>query len=80
MCSSHRKRVLISEPLPCPECGSLEMVQVIEGCCLADGVKVGRLAHYKCAACGACFFDDQAMHAIQSARASQIVARRAAAR
>jgi hypothetical protein len=71
MSLSHRKRAPISEPLPCPECGKMEMVRVTENYRSPDGVEVGRLAHYRCAACRARFFDEEAIRAIQSARACQ---------
>jgi len=45
------------------------MVRVVEDARLADGVVVKRLAHYKCGSCGSRFFDDDAMRAIQAARA-----------
>ncbi len=44
------------------------MAARIETCHLEDGVTVKHLAHYKCQACGARFFDDEAMHVIQAAR------------
>jgi hypothetical protein len=45
------------------------MVRVVETCRLADGLTVKKLAHFKCASCGSRFFDDEAMHSIQAARA-----------
>lgn len=47
----------------------MRMARVVETCRLDDGVVVKRLAHYKCQACGARFFDDQAVHAIRAKRA-----------
>jgi len=70
MSSSHRKKVRTSEALPCPECSRPQMVRVVETAQLADGLTVKRLAHYKCCSCGSRFFDDDAMHSIQAARAS----------
>jgi len=70
MSSSRPKRAPISESLPCPECGQMQMARVVETCHLEDGVTVKRLGHYKCQACGARFFDDEAMHAIQAARSA----------
>jgi predicted RNA-binding Zn-ribbon protein involved in translation (DUF1610 family) len=70
MSSSHQRRALTSEALPCPECGKVEMVRVVENVQLADGPTVKKLAHYKCRSCGSRFFDDDAMHAIQAARAA----------
>jgi transposase-like protein len=52
------------------------MVRVVETVGLKDGLTVKELAHYKCRSCGSRFFDDDAMHAIQAARAP----RRASAR
>ena len=69
MSSSHRKEAPISEPLPCPDCGTA-MVTVVETCRLADGLTVKRLRHYRCRSCGARFFDDAAMHRIQQQRPS----------
>lgn len=69
MSSSHRKEVPTSEPLPCPECGELQMIRVVETCRLADGMTVKKLAHYRCQSCDSRFFDDDALHRIQAARA-----------
>lgn len=60
----------MSELLPCPECGQVEMGARTETCHLEDGVTVKHLAHYRCQACGARFFDDEAMHVIQVARSA----------
>jgi len=46
------------------------MVRVVETCRLEEGLTVKKLAHYKCRSCGSRFFDDDAMHRIQAARAS----------
>ena len=46
------------------------MTRVVETCKLEDELVVKKLAHYKCGSCGSRFFDDEAMHYIQSARAS----------
>jgi len=70
MSSSHQKEAQIFEPLPCPECGQIQLVSTTETCQLRDGLTVKRLRHYKCQSCGARFFDDDAMHNIQSVRAS----------
>ena len=70
MSLSHPKEAPTSEPLPCPECGKVEMVRVVEDVRLEDGLTVKKLAHYKCRSCGSRFFDDDAMHAIRAARAS----------
>ena len=66
------KKARISEPYPCPDCGVEKMSQVVETCRLEDGLVVKNLQHYKCRACGAQFFDDSAMHRIQSARANKV--------
>jgi len=76
MSSSHPREAPISEPLPCPECGKMEMVTVVETCRLADGLTVKRLRHYRCRSCGARLFDDDAMHRIQQRRAEPPVAAR----
>ncbi len=73
MSSSHQKEARISEPLPCPECGRIQLTRTVETCRLGDGLTVKRLRHYKCRSCGARFFDDDAMHNIQSVRASDAV-------
>jgi predicted RNA-binding Zn-ribbon protein involved in translation (DUF1610 family) len=59
------------EPLPCPECGAVRLTRVVENCRLDDGLVVARLRHYKCQACGARLFDDDAMHRVQASRASR---------
>jgi ribosomal protein L37AE/L43A len=69
MSSSHPKEAQITEPYPCPECGKIEMVTVVEACQLADGPTIKRLRHYKCRRCGTRLFDDAAMHRIQEHRA-----------
>ncbi len=66
--SSRPNEAPMSEPLPCPECGEMKLVRVSETCQVAEGPTVPRLRHHKCGACGARFFDDAAMHAIQRAR------------
>jgi len=48
----------------------MQMARVVETCRLEDGIAVKRLGHCKCQACSARFFDDEAMHAIQAARAA----------
>ena len=63
-----------SEPLPCAECGRVEVVLVVEGCRLADGLMVRGLRHHRCRACGERLFDDDAMHRIQGERAKPSLA------
>lgn len=58
----------MSEPLPCPQCGVEQLVEVVEDCRLEDGLTVKRLRHLKCLSCGARYFDDEAMHRIQTER------------
>lgn len=74
MSSSHPKEAQISKPFPCPECGKIEMVSVVETCRLADGLTLKRLRHYKCRSCGIRLFDDAAMHLIQDERAKHPIA------
>ena len=62
------KEVQITEPLPCPECGEIQMIRVVETCRLEDGFTIKKLRHYKCQSCGARFFDDEAMNRIQNER------------
>jgi len=50
--------------------GPQRMVRTVEDCRLDDVPSVRRLRHFKCQACGARFFDDDAMHRIQSERAA----------
>ena len=69
MSSSRQRAALTSESLPCPECGAEAMRLVVETCHLGDGSQVPRLRHFRCKACGARFFTDEAMDAIQSRRA-----------
>jgi len=71
MSSSRPKKAQTSEPMPCPECGAVSMVHVVEHCRLDDGLSVKRLPHFKCGDCGTRFFDDEAMHCIQAERAKQ---------
>ena len=71
MSSFHPKEAPIFEPLPCPECGEIQLSRTVENCLLGDGVTVKNLRHYKCNSCGARFFDDDAMHHIQTVREKQ---------
>jgi hypothetical protein len=73
MSSSHPKEAPISEPFPCPECGKIELVSVVETCQLGDGLIIKRLRHYKCRSCGTRLFDDAAMHQIQLYRTERHV-------
>lgn len=68
MSSSRPREAPMSETLPCPECGIEAMKLVVETCRLKDGLSVPRLRHFRCQACGARFFTDEAMDAIQSRR------------
>ena len=68
MSSSPPREALMSDSLPCPECGAMQMVQTIENCHLQDGLTMKRLRHFKCQACDARFFDDEAMGRIQAER------------
>ena len=74
MSSYHPKEAPTSKTLPCPECGKAAMRTVVKDCVLDDGAKIPKLRHYKCRACGALFFDDEAMHVIQSQRSSHALA------
>jgi transcriptional regulator NrdR family protein len=65
------KEAPMIEPLLCPECGKTQMIRVIESCQLEDGFTVKKLRHYKCQTCEARFFDDDAMHRIQTERATR---------
>ena len=72
MSSFHPKEAPTFESIPCPECGEIQVTRTVETCRLGDGLTVKRLKHYKCKSCGARFFDDDAMHRIQAARASRL--------
>ena len=74
MSLSRPREAAMSEPFPCAECGKVQMRRVVENCRLEDGCVVKRLSHLKCGSCGARFFDDEAMHRIQSQRATQALA------
>jgi transcription elongation factor Elf1 len=74
MVISRKKRTPKFESLPCPECGKIKMHKTSEDCVLGDGLKVKKIDHYKCNACGAMFFDDDGMHIIQSIRSSVAIA------
>ena len=63
-----------SEPMPCPECGAMQMTQTVGNCRLSDGIVVRRLRHFRCGECGSTFFEDAAMHRIQAERAKHAVA------
>ena len=69
-CSFLKKEAPTTELLPCPECGTLKVGRSIENVELSDGVKVSKLPHLKCMACGFRSFDDQAMKEIHHARTS----------
>lgn len=73
MSSFHQREARISEPYPCPDCGADAMITVNENCVLSDGLKVKKLKHLKCTACGKRYFDDEAMHKIQYQRAESSV-------
>ena len=74
MSSSPQREARMSEPLPCSECGAMQMAVVVGNCRLDDGLSVKHLRHFRCRACGARFFDDEAMHRIQTERAKQSLA------
>lgn len=69
MSSYPPKETQMNKKIPCPDCGAVEMIGVIETCRLEDGFTLSKLPHYKCQSCGARFFDDAAMHQIQKERA-----------
>lgn len=72
MSSFHPKEAPISELLPCPECGEIKLLRTVEDCQLGDGLTIKKLRHYKCHSCGARFYDDAAMHHIQSVREKKV--------
>ena len=74
MSSSPQREARMSQPLPCPECGAVKMTHVVGSCRLDDGLTVKSLRHFRCRACGAKFFDDEAMHRIQAERTKHSLA------
>jgi YgiT-type zinc finger domain-containing protein len=68
MSLSHQKEAPTSKYLPCPECGKIHMAPTTETFHLPDGLMVRKIPHYKCRSCGSRFFDDDAIHQIQSRR------------
>jgi len=74
MSSSLQREAQMSDLLPCPECGALELFKTVENCRLDDGLSIKRLRFFKCRACGAKLFDDAAVHRIQSERAGHALA------
>jgi hypothetical protein len=52
----------------------MELAQTVENCRIGDCLSVKRLRHFKCRACGARLYDDDAMHRIQSERAKHALA------
>jgi len=71
MSSFRQKEIPTSEFMICPECGNRRMIRTVENCRLHDGLAVRRLRHFKCQACGAHLFDDDAMRRIQAEREKQ---------
>jgi hypothetical protein len=51
------------------------MAEAVGNCSVGHGVSVKRLRHFRCRACGAKFYDDDAVHRIQSERAKHSLAR-----
>ena len=68
MSSSHQKKAQIYKTLPCPECGESELHYVTEDVQLNDGAIIPELHYLKCRSCKSKFFDDDAIHKIQSIR------------
>jgi len=55
--------------MPCPECGALAMLRVRKAMRFPDGLVLPKLKRFQCRKCGANFFDDAAMEAIERADA-----------
>ena len=53
--------------MPCPECGALAMVPVRKAMRFPDGLVLPKLKRFQCKKCGANFFDDASMEAIERA-------------
>jgi hypothetical protein len=58
------------DPLPCPECGQVEMKRIKSGCTLADGTFIPNLEYFYCSSCNSRFYDDAAMTRIEKQRES----------
>ena len=54
--------------LNCPECGKKSMRRISGPCQLLDGTLIPELERFQCSSCKANFFDDAAMHTIDSFR------------
>ncbi len=57
--------------MSCPECGKKAMRRASGPCELLDGTLIPELERFHCFACGADFFDDEAMGVIEKFRQSQ---------
>jgi hypothetical protein len=55
----------------CSECGKKAMRRASGPCELLDGTLIPELERFHCFACGADFFDDEAMGVIEKVRQSQ---------
>ena len=53
----------------------MELAQTVGNCRIDDCLSVKRLRHFKCRACGARLYDDDAMHRSQRERAKRTLAR-----
>lgn len=56
--------------MSCPECGKKAMRRASGPCELLDGTLIPQLERFHCFACGADFFDDEAMGVIEKFRQS----------
>ena len=56
------------EPLPCPECGQIEMEKIKADCTLSDGTFIQNLEYFYCSSCHSRFYDDAAMTRIEKQR------------
>jgi len=56
------------DPLPCPECGQVEMKKIKADCTLSDGTFIPDLEYFYCSSCHSRFYDDAGMARIERER------------
>ncbi len=58
----------IRKPLPCPECGAVELVTMTGDCLMTDGTVIPDLERLQCRACGEKLFSPESVDKIQRIR------------